>query len=180
MSVALHTPPDPTPLSAEAWATVAAAHTRDSFEAAHPYPFLAISPPVSGDSGEFFTQMGMGAANCGGTGDPKRPDKLGSNWVVIPVIKSDANPYQNRIIVGRARNCDVTIADPTVSKVHAELRETDAGTFQLMDRGSRNGTAVEGTPCLVGEPAKVSNGNLLRFGAIETVFLDAGSLFDRL
>ena len=50
----------------------------------------------------------------------------------------------NRIIrIGRSRNADVVIADPSVSRAHAELIATDDGRFYLTDCGSTYGTQIE-------------------------------------
>jgi FHA domain-containing protein/uncharacterized protein DUF1707 len=45
--------------------------------------------------------------------------------------------------IGRSPDCDLPLADPTVSWVHAELRRT-AEDWVLVDLGSRNGTRVNG------------------------------------
>lgn len=46
--------------------------------------------------------------------------------------------------IGRNRDCDIVIADTSVSRVHAELVETDDGRFYLTDCGSKFGTFVGG------------------------------------
>lgn len=45
--------------------------------------------------------------------------------------------------LGRSRECDVTVPDPNVSRVHAEIRQIGADHF-LVDMGSTNGTEVNG------------------------------------
>jgi adenylate cyclase len=47
------------------------------------------------------------------------------------------------LIVGRTDDCDLPIADPTVSRRHAELDLTEGG-LRLRDLGSTNGTFVDG------------------------------------
>lgn len=61
---------------------------------------------------------------------------------VIPINKSPLNPYMDRISVGRARNCDVVIRHPSVSKLHAHVRVHDDGTHTITDLGSHNGTRI--------------------------------------
>jgi adenylate cyclase len=46
-------------------------------------------------------------------------------------------------VVGRTDDCDLPLADPTVSRRHAELDITDSG-LRLQDLGSTNGTFVDG------------------------------------
>jgi len=50
-----------------------------------------------------------------------------------------------RAVIGSAKECDLVVADPSVSRFHAELvlGEADAG-FRLRDLGSTNGTRVDG------------------------------------
>lgn len=45
--------------------------------------------------------------------------------------------------VGRSRDCDVVVADPNVSRVHAEVRHIGVD-YYLVDMGSTNGTEVNG------------------------------------
>jgi pSer/pThr/pTyr-binding forkhead associated (FHA) protein len=46
--------------------------------------------------------------------------------------------------LGRAADNDVAIRDPTVSRHHAELLGDPAHGYEIVDRGSRNGTFVNG------------------------------------
>jgi hypothetical protein len=46
-------------------------------------------------------------------------------------------------VIGRSRDCDVVLADPNVSRRHAEVRPVGAG-WELMDLGSTNGVVVDG------------------------------------
>ena len=46
-------------------------------------------------------------------------------------------------MVGRSRECDVTIDDPNVSRRHAEVRHED-GAYWIVDLGSTNGVVVDG------------------------------------
>lgn len=47
------------------------------------------------------------------------------------------------VVVGRSPDVDLTIDDETVSRRHAELRG-DRGTLEIEDRGSSNGTTLNG------------------------------------
>lgn len=67
------------------------------------------------------------------------------------------------VLVGSAAGCDLTIADPTVSGVHAELHLTEHGLL-VRDRGSTNGTFVDGRRI---EGAYVEEKALLRLGDTE-------------
>ncbi|MBV9950121.1 MAG: sigma 54-interacting transcriptional regulator, partial [Myxococcales bacterium] len=50
---------------------------------------------------------------------------------------------ERRFVLGSAPHCDLIVADPTVSRVHAELEPRDEGLW-IRDLNSRNGTQVEG------------------------------------
>lgn len=46
-------------------------------------------------------------------------------------------------VLGRSRECEIVIADPNVSRRHADLR-LEAGAWVISDLGSTNGTRVNG------------------------------------
>ena len=47
------------------------------------------------------------------------------------------------VVVGRREDCDVVLADPTVSRVHAVVM-LFGGQLVVLDRESTNGTRVNG------------------------------------
>jgi hypothetical protein len=49
----------------------------------------------------------------------------------------------SRVVVGRSREADIVVADPNISRRHAELRRGDDG-WQIVDLGSTNGIKVNG------------------------------------
>lgn len=72
-------------------------------------------------------------------------------------------PRADRVfVIGRAPDCDLAIADITVSWRHAELRRV-AGEWLLTDLGSTNGTRVNGWR--TGEGFVVRPGDRVAFGA---------------
>jgi hypothetical protein len=52
-------------------------------------------------------------------------------------------PNRERVLIGRSRWCDVVVPDTTVSARHAVLARID-DEWTVRDRGSRNGTYVNG------------------------------------
>ena len=46
--------------------------------------------------------------------------------------------------LGRSRDCECVIADPNISRRHAELRRNPSGDWQVVDLGSTNGVKVNG------------------------------------
>ena len=69
--------------------------------------------------------------------------------------------------IGRQTTCDIVIADHNVSRVHAEIRVVH-GTWQIDDRGSTNGTRVNGT--VIVEPTPLAAGDVIAFGAVNIRF----------
>jgi FHA domain/Domain of unknown function (DUF1707) len=77
----------------------------------------------------------------------------------VPVL---ALPEAERnVTLGRARDCDCVLADPSVSRRHAELRR-EGERWLLRDLGSRNGTRVNGVRLL--DEAEVGPGDRVSFG----------------
>ncbi len=54
----------------------------------------------------------------------------------------------NPVRIGRLPSCDIVLADPNVSRQHAEVRRTEDGLggHVVADLGSTNGTKVNGIP----------------------------------
>jgi FHA domain/Domain of unknown function (DUF1707) len=65
------------------------------------------------------------------------------------------------VTLGRSRDCDCVLAEPSVSRRHAELRR-EGGRWLLRDLGSRNGTRVNGVRLL--DEAEVCPGDRVSFG----------------
>lgn len=74
----------------------------------------------------------------------------------------------NRILVGRAEDTDITIEEPEVSRHHA-LIFREAGRTWLADMQSANGTTLN-TMQLTDEPAALGPGDLLGFGPATFAF----------
>jgi predicted component of type VI protein secretion system len=52
------------------------------------------------------------------------------------------NRPERSFLIGRATECDIVLADASVSRRHAELVYTPQGQWLLVDRRSQNGTSV--------------------------------------
>ena len=96
---------------------------------------------------------------------------------IEPVLKSSRNPYSDRISIGRSKTSDVILPSPHVSKLHAHFLPVEGG-FELRDAGSANGTFRNGTRLKPDERVVLKPGDRLRFGWMETEFLDAARLYD--
>lgn len=79
-------------------------------------------------------------------------------------------PISQKMLVGRALDCDLVLQDPSVSSRHA-LLENSTGRLFVTDLGSTNGTFVAGQ--LVAGRSEVGAGVALRFGTLELEVLGA-------
>ena len=73
---------------------------------------------------------------------------------------------RRRIVVGRSKECDIQLADPNVSRRHAEVRQEGA-SYWLVDLDSTNGIEVNGRRL---KRAKLESGDRVTIGATELVF----------
>lgn len=73
--------------------------------------------------------------------------------------------------IGRRRESDIVLDDPTVSRVHAELTVREGG-FVITDSGSLNGTYVNRRPVDVGE---LADGDEVWIGKMRFVFRVTGA-----
>jgi ABC-type multidrug transport system ATPase subunit len=78
---------------------------------------------------------GPGRARAGGLEALPSVDRRPTAVMPIPAAA---------VRIGRDQRSDVVVSDLNVSRRHAELRKSAAGTFEIVDLGSHNGTFVNG------------------------------------
>jgi hypothetical protein len=71
----------------------------------------------------------------------------------------------SRITIGRDRGCDIAIAHPRVSTVHAVF-SSGGGLLFVADAGSKNGTRVNGVKIRPNQPTPVDAGDTMLFGPV--------------
>ena len=96
------------------------------------------------------------------------PEELG---VESEVVTLDANGKQHRIdqgsvVIGRSKDCDIRLADPNVSRRHAELRR-EGQAYWILDLGSTNGVTVNGRRQ---QRTQLKNDDRITIGSTELVF----------
>jgi DNA-binding winged helix-turn-helix (wHTH) protein len=74
-------------------------------------------------------------------------------------------------VLGRDEDVHVRIDAPSVSRRHARITVTSGAPATLADLGSKNGTWV-GERRLEGDAVPLKDGDLVRLGKVELVFLD--------
>ncbi len=82
-----------------------------------------------------------------------------------------------RVRIGRYPNNDIVIDHPTVSAYHAELVRRPDGHYELIDRESRNGTRINGTPV---RHAILKDGDQITLGAITVHYLEGSKTLEAL
>jgi hypothetical protein len=95
------------------------------------------------------------------------PAETGSGRIPAPLAFPPGGG--TRFVIGRTSECDLCLADLSVSRRHAELIRVQDG-WLLTDLGSHNGTRLNGW--LVREPVPVRAGDRVEFGAAMFVFAD--------
>jgi FHA domain len=155
-------------------ADLAHASTRDEFAAKVPHDFLVLEQGLYEDPVGFSTQVVDPVSLRRGSAA-----RRSQNLEVLAVVKAAGNPYPDRVSVGRARNCDIVMRDPSVSKLHAHFR-VGGPKLELVDIDSQNGTRVNGRQLAPHQPAQVSNGDTILFGSVAAKLVDAAALYDLL
>ena len=75
----------------------------------------------------------------------------------------DVVPLLDLVRIGRAPDCDLILDRPDISRHHAELLKIDAGSYELRDLGSTNGTLLNGVPI---QAASARDGDEIRLGKL--------------
>jgi hypothetical protein len=83
---------------------------------------------------------------------------------------------QGDTLIGRSASCQVTLDDPLVSREHARIK-IQGEVAVIEDLGSRNGVQLAGQT--ITRSALLSNGDRLRIGTQELVFLELPAMAER-
>jgi hypothetical protein len=165
----------------EEFRNLARSNTRSKFVELCPHPFLVGMPQLSRPHQPGRTILVSQQDREALLAQPRRrrSSSAETSLIVLPVRKVQ-DSFPSMITVGRTSNNDVVIEDVQVSKFHAFFR-INGDQLELADAGSRNGTFV-GKQRLEAKGAArpVRQGEIISFGHLEFVFLEAGSCWDRL
>jgi pSer/pThr/pTyr-binding forkhead associated (FHA) protein len=77
---------------------------------------------------------------------------------------------KKRQSVGRTKENDLVIEDPSISKIHAALTVNGDGRLVVADTGSTNGTFVENSRIAYGKAAVVAPDGWVMFGTVKVKF----------
>ncbi|MFL5938378.1 MAG: FhaA domain-containing protein [Gaiellaceae bacterium] len=96
------------------------------------------------------------------------PEELGVTREVVS-LSVDGTSHEltrQRTTIGRSRDCDVQIEDPSASRRHAEVRQ-EGTAYWVVDLDSTNGLEVNGMRT---KRAKLQNGDRITIGSTEIAF----------
>src|SRR5205807_3420372 len=96
------------------------------------------------------------------------PDELGMERerVTLSYDGQELEVGKRRVVIGRSKDCDIQLADPNVSRRHAELRQEGAA-YWVVDLDSTNGLEVNGKRV---KRAKLADGDSFTIGSTEVTF----------
>ena len=96
------------------------------------------------------------------------PSELGVEREVV-TLNVDGRRHEvskRRTLIGRSKDCDIQIDDPSASRKHAELRQ-EGTAYWVVDLDSTNGLEVNGMRT---QRAKLDHGDKITIGATEIAF----------
>jgi hypothetical protein len=95
------------------------------------------------------------------------PDAALAQEIVTLTLNGERHEVdKRRVVLGRGKDCDLQLADPNVSRRHAEVRQEGAAHW-LVDLDSTNGSLVNGQRSA---RAKLESGDVITLGSTELVF----------
>ena len=104
-----------------------------------------------------------------------------SNPVFVWIRHKKGRPASGGISIGRVAQCDVVVADFTVSRDHAEIRRNpDEPGWMLKDCGSRNGTKLHDEWLEPDVPVALNNGVTVGLGRVSFAFFTPAGFYSRL
>jgi hypothetical protein len=95
-----------------------------------------------------------------------------ANFVLNGKAKQVALTFREkqRRSVGRTKENDLSLEDPSVSKIHAALVLNSERQLMVADTGSTNGTFINENRIAYGRAFPIAGGEKVKFGNIEVVF----------
>lgn len=159
--------------------------------------FLATAAPAAlvqfrtaddlGDGARSLSGQTVGSAQPVGTGgidetqphDPHagaHPAGGAEDLAIYPLAKKAGASFPDRITLGRTPNNDLVIADASVSRLHAYVKQVSSG-WVVADAGSKNGSWLDDAALEPRKERKLTSKALLRVGDIDLTFFLAADLY---
>ena len=118
------------------------------------------------------TDEGLSAGMVLVSGEIVKADEPPTAHLILPDGRKVALANKP-LTIGRMPDCGLTLADPNVSRYHAEIRPSEhggleAGHYEIADLGSTNGTRLNGIPVTAPQPLR--KGDQITVGATSIRF----------
>jgi hypothetical protein len=96
------------------------------------------------------------------------PVDLGVEREVVALVENGQRHEirKRRTVIGRSKDCDIQLADPNISRRHAELRQ-EGTAYWIVDLDSTNGIEINGHRV---KRAKLDEGDTVTLGSSDLVF----------
>jgi len=152
---------------------LARALTSDEFVARLPEPVLVVMSELLPDAATADEDTQVGEEVVAGLPTENRsfPDR----FEALALRKKRHAADLDRITIGRDRTSDIVVRTPGVSKVHAYF--VPGAPLQIVDRGSQNGTYIDGERIPAGRPVVLQFGQEIVFGDLVTRLLTSEDLY---
>jgi hypothetical protein len=141
-----------------------------AFSAAHPYPWVVWEPGP-------WLPPGNAASQTMVLPRAAQPGKLGGEALAL-ALKLGAG--QTALVLGRGETVDLPVNDATLSRSHLTFSPTHAGSWQVTDQGSSNGSWVDERKLGAGLPVTLRDGAHIQAGQVYLTFYEAAGLFVRI
>lgn len=136
-------------------------------------PVLVCAPEfapeeIDGDATMRFNHKAPEDTHSGDMRSPWASLATGES-VVVPLIKSERNPFAGVVSVGRREDNDVILKAGSISKLHALFKQSVAG-WSLQDNNSKNGTFLNHKRLGKKESVRLKSGDEVGFGLVRAMF----------
>jgi hypothetical protein len=143
-----------------------------AFAKEQPGPFLLKRPTKLHETESAAKPIGFVTVLANSDVDP-----FAAQWRLLAVKKREGNPYEDRMVIGRASNCDLVLRVPFISKVQAHILLESGGGYALRAQNSANPTLLNGRPVGTTESSPLKFGDEISFGPMKFHFIDAARLY---
>lgn len=97
-------------------------------------------------------------------------------FVVVegPDVGAEFALDERRILIGRGEECDISLNDTSVSRVHADVEPDESGRYRIGDQASSNGVRVNGMEV---ESTTLYSGDIVELGDVRLQFVPKGQAY---
>ena len=153
---------------------------KDEFIQKYNHPFL-IQYSESSSSEQASKKMTFSTISVKNLDDLIKQASSMSKKVIeqaFPIAKSDRNPFAGKITVGRTNNHDLIIQDASISKFQGYFETENKIQFTFVDKGSTNGTTVNGEKLEPSVPRFLKDRDLIVFSTVKFTYYSPRAAYE--